>query len=198
MTARQQSRPSSAISAKATLLRPASTGKAVTWTFLRLPKDTSKKLPSRGQVSVDGTLNRIAFQATLEPDGEGGHWLKVPKSLRLKAAAEPGDVVALELSPVVKEPEPKVPADLRQALTASPTVKMLWSDLTPMARRDWIHWIVSAKQAVTRERRIATACSMLAAGKRRPCCFDRSGMYAKSLRCPVAADEPSDVRRMSR
>ena len=35
-------------------------------------------------------------------------------------------------------------------------------------------------------KRIASACDMLTKGKRRPCCFDRSGMYAKSLGCPVA------------
>ena len=31
------------------------------------------------------------------------------------------------------------------------------------ARRDWIHWVTSAKQAETRARRIKNACSMLAA-----------------------------------
>ncbi|MGH7939374.1 MAG: YdeI/OmpD-associated family protein, partial [Bryobacteraceae bacterium] len=57
----------------------------------------------------------------------------------------------------------------------------------PIARRDWIHWIISAKQAETRTRRIKNACSMLAAGKRRPCCFDRSGFYSKSLNAPKPA-----------
>jgi len=67
--------------------------------------------------------------------------------------------------------EPKVPVDLRQALTAAPKSKAKWSDLTPIARRDFILWIDQAKQAETRSRRIERACSMLVAGKRRPCCF---------------------------
>jgi uncharacterized protein YdeI (YjbR/CyaY-like superfamily) len=46
-----------------------------------------------------------------------------------------------------------------------------WSDLTPIARRDFISWIDSAKQAETRVRRIERACDMLVAGKRRPCCY---------------------------
>ena len=41
-----------------------------------------------------------------------------------------------------------------------------------------------AKLAQTRARRIKNACSMLAAGKRRVCCFDRSGFYSKSLSAP--------------
>jgi len=66
---------------------------------------------------------------------------------------------------------PAAPAELRQALAAAPKAKAQWNDLTPIARRDFISWIESAKQAVTRKRRIEKACSMLAAGKRRPCCY---------------------------
>ncbi|HMP81012.1 MAG TPA: YdeI/OmpD-associated family protein [Pirellulaceae bacterium] len=175
----------------ATLHRPAGTEKRATWTFLRLPTAASAKLPSRGMVSVGGTINGIAFQATLEPDGQGGHWLKVEKKLREAAGANAGESVALELVPLTpdQEPEPKVPADLRRALAAAPPrVRHMWSDITPVARRDYIFWIVSAKQAETRARRIEKACDMLAQGKRRPCCFDRSGMYDKSLSCPVAND----------
>jgi hypothetical protein len=171
----------------ATLFRPAAAGKAVSWTFLILPPQASSKLPSRGQTTVEGTLNGLPFRATLEPDGKGGHWLKVERKMREAAGAEPGDVVTLEIAPVAEEPEPKVPTDLREALAnALPKAREAWSDITPAARRDFIHWIVSPKKAETRAKRIKTACDMLAKGKRRPCCFDRSGMYDKSLSCPVA------------
>jgi uncharacterized protein YdeI (YjbR/CyaY-like superfamily) len=73
--------------------------------------------------------------------------------------------------PAGKEPESRVPTDLRQALAAAALAKAQWNDLTPIARRDFISWIDSAKQAETRRRRIERACSMLAAGKRRPCCY---------------------------
>ena len=73
--------------------------------------------------------------------------------------------------PVGEESEPKVPTDLRQALAAAPMAKAKRSDLTPIARRDFISWIDSAKQLETRRRRIDKACSMLVAGKRRPCCY---------------------------
>jgi len=43
------------------------------------------------------------------------------------------------------------------------------------------------KQLETHTRRIKNACCMLAAGKRRVCCFDRSGFYSKSLSAPTAA-----------
>lgn len=63
------------------------------------------------------------------------------------------------------------PADLRKALSAAPLAEAAWRDLTPIARRDFMSWIDSAKQAETRRRRIERACENLAAGKRRPCCY---------------------------
>lgn len=175
----------------ATLHRPkaAAGTKPATWTFLMIPKAASRKLPARGLVSVQGTLNAHAFQATLQPDGQGGHWLKVSQKLRKDAGAEAGEAVLLEIEPMAKEPEPKVPADLKKALAATPKAKAVWSDITPLARRDWIQWITSGKRAATRTLRIGKACDMLANGKRRPCCFDRSGMYDKSLSCPEADDQ---------
>src|SRR5688572_2181796 len=72
---------------------------------------------------------------------------------------------------VAEEPEPKVPTALRKALAVAPKAKAEWQDLTPIARRDFVSWIESAKQPETRQRRIDRACSMLAEGKRRPCCY---------------------------
>jgi len=187
----------------ATLFRPAATAKPVSWTFLSLPKEASANLPSRGQTTVEGTLNGVPIRATLEPDGQGGHWLKVDRKMReATGVGVSGDVVTLEIAPVTEEPEPRVPPDLRKGLAAAAArAREVWLDITPAARRDFIHWIVSAKQAETRARRIKTACDMLAKGKRRPCCFDRSGMYGKSLSCPVphspyvADDKSSNTRR---
>lgn len=67
--------------------------------------------------------------------------------------------------------EPKAPADLGQALASDPLVQAVWDSLTPLARWDFIIWIEQVKQADTRKKRIDRACSMLTAGKRRPCCF---------------------------
>ena len=67
---------------------------------------------------------------------------------------------------------------MKKALgAAAPKVKEVWADITTVARRDWIHWITSAKQEETRARRINTACSMLVSGKRRPCSFDRNPRF---------------------
>ena len=173
---------------KTKLLRPAEIGTGESWTFLILPKSASAKLPSRGMTAIEGTINDFPFEAVLEPDGQKSHWLKVSRKLSADAGAEAGDMVTLEIAPAKEEPEPTIPVDLRKAFAAAgPKTRELWENITPVARRDWIHWITSAKQEETRTRRIKNACSMLAAGKRRPCCFDRSGFYSKSLSAPKAA-----------
>lgn len=170
---------------RAKLNRPRA--KVGSWTFLTLPKTASASLPSRGMTSVEGTINGYHFRATLEPDGKKSHWLKVSGKLRKAAGAEAGDVVTLDIAPAGKEPEPRVPADLRKALASAPRARTAWKDITPIARRDWIQWIVSAKRPETRARRIINACAMLAGGKRRICCFDRSGYYSKGMSAPEAA-----------
>lgn len=172
----------------AKLLRPAKPGKDSSWSFLVLPKAVSEKLPRRGRTTVEGTINGHPFQATLEPDGQLSHWLKVGKELREAADAAVGEMVTLEIAPVEAEPEPQVPLDFREALASSPEATKTWDDTTTIARLDWIHWITSAKQQKTRDSRIRGACDMLASGKRRVCCFDQSGYYSKSFSAPKPAD----------
>jgi hypothetical protein len=172
---------------KAKLLRPA---EKADWTFLRLPTAASKKLPTRAMCSVEGTFGGVAFWTTLLPDGEGGHWMKVEKALGTKAKVGAGDTVEIEIAPMAKEPEPTVPPDLKKALSAAPPTAMeTWQSITAMARRDWCFWVVSAKKQETRDKRVSVAIDKMSKGNKRPCCFDRSGMYDKSLAAPAAAEE---------
>ena len=144
------------------------------WTVLRLPKSASAKLPSRGMTMVEGTINGFRFQAALEPDGKGSHWFRLDKTMREAAHADAGDTVMLAIEPSREWPEPNVPADLKNALAVVPRAHALWMEITPIARWDWIRWIGSTKQPETRKKRIENAFAMLAAGKRRPCCFNRT------------------------
>jgi uncharacterized protein YdeI (YjbR/CyaY-like superfamily) len=95
---------------------------------------------------------------------------------------------------------PRVPADLRKILASAPLAKAAWRDLTPIARRDFISWINSAKQAQTRKRRIEKACSTLAAGKRRPCCYSivSFNLYTALAATPLAKAQWSDLTPIER
>ena len=168
------------------------------WT-LTLPKSASARLPSRGVTTVEGMINQFPFRAALEPDGKQSHWLMVSREMRAAAGIEGGGEVTVEITRAGEEPEIRVPADLEKALKASRVALAGWADITPMARRDWIFSITSAKQAETRQRRIAKACDMLACGKRRLCCFPGVKWLmrenAKSCGMWVPLDKSAPVRR---
>lgn len=166
----KQQETKSTILFSAKLFRPKANEKTGSWT-LTLPKKASAKLPSRGMTMVEGTINGFPFRAALEPNGKGSHWLTVNKTMCDAAGADALDTVTVEITRAGEEPEIRVPMDLRKALGAAPLAQAAWEDITPMARRDWIFSISSAKQPETRRRRIEKACDMLASGKRRLCCF---------------------------
>lgn len=169
------------------LRRPADMQGEDTWAFVILPKSESDKFPRRGRTSVEGSINGQSFQAILEPDGHSSHWLKIPRTLLESLAVEAGSLVTLDIEPMANELEPQLPPEFSAALASSPKAKATWESTTTIARIDWVHWMVSAKQQKTRLSRIASACDMLAAGKKRVCCFDPSGYYSKAFDAPKEA-----------
>jgi hypothetical protein len=155
----------------AQLSPPAPTGRNGTVAVILLPKSASGTLAAREATIVEGVINCFPFRTTIQPS-DGTHLIRVNKALQAAAAAEVGEDVAVEITRVGDEPELRVPADFRAALAAaSPDVQALWTQITPMSRRDWVLWITTAKQEKTRAHRIETACDMMKKGKRRPCCM---------------------------
>ena len=143
------------------------------WTILRLPEQASEKLPSRGQVAVQGTINGHAFQTVLEPDGHFGHWMRIDGKLQQTAAVSAGDTATLEIASLKDWPEPNVPQDLETALAAAPQkIQDLWNGITPMARWEWVRWVNATQNSDTRIRRVEVSISKMKGGQRRPCCFN--------------------------
>ena len=122
---------------------------------------------------IKGTINDVNFETALEPDGMGSHWFRVSDSLSKIIQADVGDTVSLIVEPMRTWIEPEVPLDLKYSLDAAKLINQ-WNTITTKARWEWIRWIRFTNNTVTREKRIQVACSMLKAGKKRPCCFDQS------------------------
>ncbi len=64
-----------------------------------------------------------------------------------------------------------VPRDLRKVLVAAPAARVAWEDITPLARNEWLCWVLSAKKSETRSHRIHRTRDELIEGMRRPCCW---------------------------
>jgi uncharacterized protein YdeI (YjbR/CyaY-like superfamily) len=64
-----------------------------------------------------------------------------------------------------------VPTDLREALMSDEGALERWEDLTPLARNEWICWVITNKKLETRKNHIDRTVTELLEGKRRPCCW---------------------------
>lgn len=64
-----------------------------------------------------------------------------------------------------------LPGDLEAALLNDAKARATWQDITPLARNEWICWIISPKKEETRVKRIRWGTENLGEGKRRPCCW---------------------------
>ena len=65
----------------------------------------------------------------------------------------------------------KVPPDLRKVLFSGRKVMSAWEAITPLARNEWICWVISVKKSETRLEHIERVRAELLGGKRRPCCW---------------------------
>ena len=180
----------------AKLSRPEAGEKRGPGAVLALPKNASAKISSRSMTMIEGSINAFPFRAALEPDGKGSHRLRVSKAIQEASGAVIGETVTVEITRVGEEPEIRVPMELGKALAAVPLAQAAWADITPMARRDWILWISTAKQDETRRSRIENACDMLASGKRRVCCFPGLKWLMKDHEaCGMWVELPKSKRR---
>jgi hypothetical protein len=162
---------------------------------VQLPETASKRLPSRGQVAVRGTINGVGFQAVLEPDGNSGHWMRVDDTLQRAAGIGAGDAVALDIEVTRDWPEPSMPPDLAAALAGAPQkIQDLWNEITPMARWEWVRWVNATKNPDTRTRRVEVSISKMQGGKRRPCCFNLSACTDPDLSKNGRFLKPGDDR----
>ena len=111
-----------------------------------------------------------------ERDGMGSYGrMHAPKDLptkaRLRADLKKAIALNVEGTKVAKVARPRpaasVPEDLAAALARNAAARKTFEAFPPGQRREYIEWIVEAKRADTRARRLLQAIEWLAEGKRR-------------------------------
>ena len=137
------------------------------WTFLPIPFDVQAVFGSKGRVAVAGTINGFAFRNSVLPEGDGTHSMMVGKPLQAGADAKAGDVVHVVMRRDDEERSVEVPEDFAAALDSHAQAGTVFTTLTPAQKKEYVEWIVSAKQASTRAGRIEKALLSLAEGKKR-------------------------------
>lgn len=113
--------------------------------------------PMRGSEGM-GQFGKLATLADLPDDA--ALVTAIHQAVARVAAGEP------TMRPATPKPALEMPGDLQAAISAVPAAAAAFAGFPPSARRDYIEWVVAAKQAATRERRIVTTVAQCAEGKR--------------------------------
>lgn len=108
-----------------------------------------------------GQFGRLTSLADLPPKRELTQLVKRAKAL-IDAGVKP--LRAVRSTP---RPPPVVPADLAAGLAGNAAAAQHFKAFSPSAQREYIEWIVEAKRADTRARRLAQAIEWMAEGKAR-------------------------------
>jgi hypothetical protein len=137
------------------------------WTYLPIPFDVNQFFGSKARLSVAGTINGFPFRNSLMPEGDGTHSMMVGKELQAGANARAGDLVSVSLEPDTKERTISIPQELEAALTEHRLAASVFNSMTYSQKKEYVDWILNAKQAATKASRVAKALDMLAVGKKR-------------------------------
>jgi hypothetical protein len=137
------------------------------WTALPIPFDVEAVFGSRARVAVTGTINGFSFRNSLLPEGDGTHSMMVGKEMQAGAQARAGDLVHVVMWRDDEERTVEVPDDFTAALEGHAKAAPFFASLTPSQKKEYVDWIVSAKQAATRSGRIEKALIFLEEGKKR-------------------------------
>ncbi len=148
-------------------IEPVAPAKSDAWLCVAIPEALSRRLPSRGNVPIAGTIGGFAFRTSAFPDGKGSHTIMVNKAMREGAGVARGDTVTVLIDVDTASREPVVATDVKRALAAHAKARAQWKTLTPRCRAEWIGHLDEAKRPETRARRLGKMLERLATGFRR-------------------------------
>jgi uncharacterized protein YdeI (YjbR/CyaY-like superfamily) len=124
------------------------------WVIARLPFDAANLWGKRGQIKVQGEINGFAFNATLFPDGRGGHFLIVNKKMLAGGKTAAGLTAQFRLQ---LDTSPRVtvapPAELLRELGQSKRLLKFFESLNPSRRHEIAKWIAQCKTSKARKSR---------------------------------------------
>lgn len=122
-----------------------------------VPSSVTKKLGTTAAILVMARVNDSEpFKVSLFPAGEGKHFIRVRKKVRLTAKLKESDPVKVHLLVLDRDTDASIPDDLEKALRAE-DVLADFKAITPGARNYLIRRIDDAAKPDTRKKRIEEA-----------------------------------------
>jgi bifunctional DNA-binding transcriptional regulator/antitoxin component of YhaV-PrlF toxin-antitoxin module len=133
---------------------------------VEVPFDVKEVFGSaRSPVTV--TVKDVTWRTTVATYG-GRYYVGIRRELREKAGIHEGDTISMTVESDDAPRTLAVPAELKIALTASPSAKKNFDALSFTHQKEYVEWITGAKKEETRLRRVGKAVAMLEEGKKTP------------------------------
>jgi hypothetical protein len=129
-------------------------------TGIEVPADVVAALDAGRRPAVVVNVNGYEYRSTVAPMG-GRYLLPFSAERRRESGINGGDAIDVELTLDTAPRTVEVPADLRDALDASPTAAAAWEKLSYTYRKEHARSVLDAKKAETRTRRIAAVVAKL-------------------------------------
>jgi hypothetical protein len=130
-----------------------------------VPASLTRSLGGGKYIPVAGAVNGAKMRGLLVPRGDGQHRLFLDTKIRKAAKAGQGDVVTLALGPDPESREIPIPDEVLEAFEDEPGSLEVFQALSQAKRREVLLWILKAKHAETRAKRIAIIIGALAKRK---------------------------------
>lgn len=122
-----------------------------------VPSSVTKKLGTKAAVLVMARVNKSEpFKISLFPAGEGKHFIRLKKKIRLVAKLKEGDSVSVHLLILDRDEDAMIADDLEAALRDEDVLNE-FKAISPGARNYLIRRIDEAAKVETRKKRIAAA-----------------------------------------
>lgn len=142
--------------------------KSVGGSWVDFPWSVEDKYGVKGRVPVKATFDGVPYTGSLCKMGPGPHTLLIRKEIRALITKGGGDKVRVTVELDAGERTVDVPPALTAALCGAPGGSLLpkFEAMSFTCRKEYAAWVADAKKDETRERRLAKAVEMIAAGKK--------------------------------
>jgi len=134
--------------------------------FVTVPFDVEHVFGKK-RVAVNATIDGVPYRGSLVRMGGECHVLGVLKEIRASIGKQVGDIVEVVVEEDTAPRVVELPGDLADALRQQSVAARAFEALSFSHQREYVAWIVEAKQPATRERRIRKAIEMLSRGEKR-------------------------------
>lgn len=126
-----------------------------------VPEEISRALGGKGHIPVIANAQGLVVRTTLVPAGNTRHRLFLDGKIRKKLGIDARSLVGITLWRDKKPNAIAVPSDVTAALRRTPRAQKAFENITPGLRREFLRWVLNAKHAETRAKRIARAIPIL-------------------------------------